>query len=471
MSSEPSKKPRTALWVLAAFPLALLYCLTLHLLGADAASLRAALAKFEAQTGVPVRFEEIDLDLFSLALTDLRVELPTDPPFRLFADRIALQPLDLSVVLGQTAVRRKDAVVLAKGSFQLDRRAGSVDLKIPPSPCRDLIDLVPPAMREKLAGVALSGKLALNMEVAYDEEDLDATDVAVAYQNGCDIVSLGQVPSPSRYRGPFTYQAYTEDRERFDRTTGPSTGSWTSLEDISPYLTHAVVAEEDTLFYRHDGMVLSRLGTALKHNLKAGTFRFGASTITMQLAKNLFLERSKTLGRKLQEVFFTWYLERYFTKDEILELYLNVIEFGPNLYGIGPASRYYFGRPPTELNLMESVFLVKLLPSPALRHRYYETDRISSDYRAKMHSLLRKLVEGGRISVDEYHLALAEPLRFHHPSDPPVSPRPPTMMEQQVLDAGSPYTKKSPPRLAGVRYPAGLFVSERDQASRVVKSY
>ncbi len=461
---------RTTLLILAAFPLAVLYCLIIHALGADAMVLRAGISQFEEQTGVSLRFERIDVNLDSVGVRGLRVDLPADAPLRVAAESLEFEPFARRIVLGQTALSYKDAIVLAKGAFRLDRRAGRVALSIPPSSCRDLIKITPSTTRSQLEGVALSGRLTVDVDVAYDEDDIDSTDVSVAYQNGCDIVSLGHVPPPSRYRGPFTYRAYNADRERFDKTTGPSTSSWTPLEDISPYLKHAVVAEEDTLFYRHDGMVVSRFGTALKHNLKASSFRFGASTITMQLAKNLFLERSKTIGRKLQEIFFTWYLERYFTKDEILELYLNVIEFGPNVYGVGPASQHYFGRPASRLNLIESVFLVKLLPSPSTRHRYYETGRISADFRAKMHSLLRKLVEGGRISVDEYHLALAEPLRFHHPGEPPVSPRLTTMTQREILEAASPYSKKSRPRLAEIRYPAGLFVSERDQAARVVKS-
>ena len=111
-------------------------------------------------------------------------------------------------------------------------------------------------------------------------------------------------------------------------------------------------------FHKHHGFNHNAIRNSVAGaNLKARRFVRGASTITMQLAKNLFLSREKTLSRKIQEVVLTDYLEQAFRKDDMMELYLNVIEFGPDVYGVTRAAEYYFGRKPEELNLPECFFL------------------------------------------------------------------------------------------------------------------
>jgi membrane peptidoglycan carboxypeptidase len=149
-----------------------------------------------------------------------------------------------------------------------------------------------------------------------------------------------------------------------EETTGPGSSKWVPLGAISPFMPVAVMTTEDGAFYGHHGFAHRAIKASVIANLKARKFLRGASTISMQLAKNVFLTREKTLSRKLEEMILTDYLEQVFTKDEILELYLNVIEFGPNIYGIGPAAHYYFGRSAAELNLAECLFLSWVLPAP-----------------------------------------------------------------------------------------------------------
>ena len=103
---------------------------------------------------------------------------------------------------------------------------------------------------------------------------------------------------------------------------------------------------EDNGFFKHRGWVSSEFKSALRKNLQRGGFRLGASSITMQMMKNVLLTREKTLSRKLQELFLVWYIEQNLPKERILELYFNAIEFGPRIYGIGAATRHYFGKQP-----------------------------------------------------------------------------------------------------------------------------
>jgi membrane peptidoglycan carboxypeptidase len=192
---------------------------------------------------------------------------------------------------------------------------------------------------------------------------------------------------------------------------------------ISPYVVEAVLTTEDGKFMGHKGVTLPEIQRAIELNLEKRKLSHGASTITMQLAKNLFLARERTVSRKLEELFFTWYLESYFRKEEILELYLNVIEFGPSIYGIADASHHYFGREPHELNLAESVFLVKLLPSPVARHDAYEQGAVTERRMNALHKVMRTMFERDRISRAELEQGLSETIDFYLEGEPLPEPR------------------------------------------------
>jgi membrane peptidoglycan carboxypeptidase len=181
------------------------------------------------------------------------------------------------------------------------------------------------------------------------------------------------------------------------RESGPGSIDWTPVETVSPFLIHAVLAHEDAAFFKHRGFVTPAIREALVRDLRAGRFRQGASTITMQLARNLFLSREKNLARKLREVILTWWLEETLAKREILELYLNIVEFGPRLNGIGRAGRYYFGREPAELSPGESAFLACILPAPHRYHREARGGRLPDPLARQIRSLLALMAEAGRI--------------------------------------------------------------------------
>jgi monofunctional biosynthetic peptidoglycan transglycosylase len=129
-------------------------------------------------------------------------------------------------------------------------------------------------------------------------------------------------------------------------------------------LVLCVVNAEDAKFFHHGGFDWAQVEDALETNFDEGGYRRGASTITMQVARNLFLWRGKSLVRKVLEVYLTWRLEQTLTKERILELYLNAAEWGPGIYGIGEASRHYFAKLPSELTLGESALLAAILPKP-----------------------------------------------------------------------------------------------------------
>ena len=139
---------------------------------------------------------------------------------------------------------------------------------------------------------------------------------------------------------------------------------WVPLSRISPHLRHAVVAAEDASFFTHEGFDWEGIKDAAMHNLEAGEFKRGGSTITQQLAKNLYLSSERSLFRKAKEALITRELEQRLSKKRILELYLNVAEWGHGIYGAEAAAHHHFGKPAHELTSDEAAWLAAMLPSP-----------------------------------------------------------------------------------------------------------
>jgi membrane peptidoglycan carboxypeptidase len=180
---------------------------------------------------------------------------------------------------------------------------------------------------------------------------------------------------------------------------------------------------EDGGFRHHTGFDKTAIQNSIRDNLRAGRFLRGASTISMQLAKNIYLDREKSLSRKLQEAILTTYLEQSLTKDEILELYFNVVEFGPMLYGIGPAAAYYFNTVPNELSLGQSVFLTSLLPNP--KHSYFtQAGVVSKGWLTYLHRLMKIMRERNKINDEEFLDGLSEVLTYQLARSPRVRPSP-----------------------------------------------
>ena len=150
------------------------------------------------------------------------------------------------------------------------------------------------------------------------------------------------------------------------RVIGPQNPYFTPLDQISPNLQNAVMTAEDPTFYTNHGFVEESIRKSLATDYKEKKFKRGGSTISMQLVKNAFLSREKTLARKVEEILIVWMIENnhIMTKERMLEVYFNIIEWGNNVYGIGEGSRYYFNKPPSELNIGESIYMASIVPHP-----------------------------------------------------------------------------------------------------------
>lgn len=179
---------------------------------------------------------------------------------------------------------------------------------------------------------------------------------------------------------------------------------WKELDEISPYLIEATIAVEDKDFYQHNGFDYSRIASAVLNDLKTRSKAEGASTITQQLARNLYLTLEKTWSRKIMEALYAYRLELFYSKDEILEAYLNTVNYGHGMYGAEAASRYYFGKSASDLTLAESALLAGIPKGPSIYSPLNNYDKAFN--RQKL--ILSLMEDQNKISSAEKERALSE---------------------------------------------------------------
>lgn len=177
---------------------------------------------------------------------------------------------------------------------------------------------------------------------------------------------------------------------------------WVRLNEISAYGKWAIILSEDWGFYQHQGFDIEQLKIAVNDGLKGGKKLRGASTISQQMVKNVYLDNSRSYFRKFKELILTYKVEKYLSKQRILEIYLNSIEFGPGIWGIRNASYHYFKKHPSSLNPREASFLAMLLPSPKRYYESYRRKTLTRFARVRVNSTLTKLKMARVITQDEY---------------------------------------------------------------------
>ena len=217
-------------------------------------------------------------------------------------------------------------------------------------------------------------------------------------------------PAIARLRGDFIFSSGDGPGPHRPIDVSLASPDFIALRDVPPLFVRALLLAEDTGFYGHRGIDLGELPAALLTNWSRGGAARGASTITQQLAKNLFLSREKQLGRKLQELAITFLLESALGKDRILEIYLNIIEWGPDLRGLRPAARHYFGCEPRALTPAQMAFLVAIIPGPIKYQSSFAHGTPGPGLRSLIDELLAKLRSVHAIGEEEYLQALGEPI-------------------------------------------------------------
>ena len=308
----------------------------------------------------------------------------------------------------------EDVRLTVAGSIEAvdqDVRVG-LNVDIPRVACQDLLAAAPDTLLPQLqGGLELGGTFALHSRVALDTSDPAKTEVEWDFDNRCKVLKTPEEVDPKNFREPFQHFVMDGEGRATEFTTGPTTDQWVALNEITPYIETGVIVCEDSRFFKHNGFDNKAIRDSILSNLKKGRFFRGGSTLTMQLAKNLYLGREKTLSRKFQEAAFTLLLEERLSKEDILELYLNVVEFGPGIYGIRNAAMHYFNSHPGELSLAQAMFFASILPNPKANH-FMPDGTLKPRWAKHLQYLMRVAHKIKRISDEELEAGQAEQLVF-----------------------------------------------------------
>ncbi len=216
---------------------------------------------------------------------------------------------------------------------------------------------------------------------------------------------------------------------------GTDSHGYHRLTGISPYLIRAILTTEDKGFWKHSGISFWALRESLQANLNSGTIRRGGSTIAMQFVKNMFLDRKRIYARKMREVFLVYLMFHVVNvpRERILEIYFNIIEFGPKIYGIHEASVHYFGKRAIDLSLSEVAFLVSIIPGPKKWHYHWERGEIPDWWFRRMKRYIGIMFRAGRVTAEERDAAIkAAPLFWKpEPGGPRYRPKDPILPPEE----------------------------------------
>ncbi len=312
----------------------------------------------------------------------------------------------------------------------------SLDVAFPVQPCDGLLRDIPRGLIPRLEGARLRGRLWFDFKATVDLANPDSFRFHLGGDwSRCHAVTLGDHVSPARLRRSFVHQIW-EGGVNTGIQVGPGTPGYVPLDQIPETVQQAALATEDMAFFRHEGFRPTLIGRAIRLNLNRRRYVYGGSTISQQLVKNLFLSREKTLSRKIEEAIITWHMERVLSKERILELYLNCIEYGPEIYGIRAAAESYFGVHPSDLSPLEGAFLMGLKPSPSSGYLAYRRRLFRPWWRQKMERILRRLWrEMDVLTEAQYRAAAPYVPVFYYPGEGYVRPR----------AAGVPEEEEAPP--------------------------
>ena len=341
------------------------------------------------------------------AVPDLRATLRTRGRFEARARRLRIY----EIVAEHGGVSARLEGMLAR--LGTPQPLVEVRIDVPPVPCHRLLAAFPKALLPIVRRFELDGSFAANVSGRVDFAALDKVELDGRIGiDGCRVVSAPEEADAARLLEPFVHRVHPMPDVEVAFVVGPANRDFTPLAEVSQHVVNSIMTTEDSRFFDHRGFIGREFRSALARDLREQRFALGASSITMQMVKNVLLTHEKTLARKLQELFLTWYVEQNLPKERILEIYLNVIEFGPGIYGIGPAARHYFGKPPRDLGPREAAFLSSILPSPKRRYVHYCRGVPTPKWERYLDRILRRMHERGRLSAAEVETATSMPLIF-----------------------------------------------------------
>jgi hypothetical protein len=279
----------------------------------------------------------------------------------------------------------------------------TLKVAIPKMKAQDFIVSLPDGLFTHFQGMEATGNFDYKLDFKFNKNKPNTLvfDSKLNKEN-LKITKYGEA-NLNKLNGEFVYRAIIQNVLQRPVLVGNANPNYTPLDQISPYLQKSVLTSEDPSFFSHHGFINEAFKQSILKNIRTRKFSRGASTISMQLIKNVFLTREKTLSRKLEEILLVYILEnnRIASKERMLEVYFNIIEWGPNVYGIGEASRFYFQKSPSELSLDECLFLATIIPKPRKFMYQFNDQGNLKDYAIQNQKFLSNLMLRRGVLVSE----------------------------------------------------------------------
>ncbi|WP_165370515.1 transglycosylase domain-containing protein [Hymenobacter persicinus] len=264
---------------------------------------------------------------------------------------------------------------------------------------------LPEGMFNTLEGMQGEGTLTYKMHLALDMNQLDSLQFSSGLTPKNFRITRMGAEDLNKLNEEFRYTAYNDKGDSIKTfAVGPSNPEFVRYDEVSPYLKAAIMTAEDPRFLTHRGFMEKAFVKSAIQNIKEKRFARGGSTISMQLVKNVFLTRQKTVTRKIEEALIVWLLEntRLVPKERMFEVYLNIIEWGPKIYGASEASKFYFDKQPANLNLSESLYLASIIPRPKYFSRSFnQYGEMRSSARYFHHLIADLMVRKGLIGQND----------------------------------------------------------------------
>ncbi|MEN9335927.1 MAG: Monofunctional biosynthetic peptidoglycan transglycosylase [Bacteroidota bacterium] len=340
---------------------------------------------------------------------------------------VANARMDFHWIIGERSIALDSSSLLTLGKLKCrpylfyekaESKTYALQLHIPKTKAQDFIDALPKGLFSHFEGMKTMGSFSYSLNFKYNDQKPNE----VVFENklepeGLKIVLYGAADL-SKINTEFVYRAMERGVPQRPILVSIDNPMYTPLSEISPYLQKCVLTSEDPSFMHHRGFISEAFKQSIAKNIRTKKFARGASTISMQLVKNVFLTREKTLSRKLEEILLVYILEnqRIATKERMLEVYFNIIEWGPDVYGIGEAAAYYFQKRPSELTLKECLYLATIIPKPKGFMYRFDGDRSQKKFALQQQDFLTKLMLRRQLITAEDTLGYHEPLRLTGPA-------------------------------------------------------
>lgn len=337
--------------------------------------------------------------------------------------------IEAKLLIGENSIALDSSSVIYAGKIKLNpfvkytirpNKIYEMQIHSDTQPAQEIFNAFPIGLFESLEGIKAQGNLKYNLNFYLDSSKPNDVifDSSLSPSADFKILRFGKT-NFQKINSVFTYTPFEKGKPVRNIIVGPENPNYTPIEEISPNIKNALLTSEDPSFYWHKGFVEESIRQSIATNFKAQSFKRGGSTISMQLVKNIYLNRNKNLARKIEEILIVWLIEnqRLSSKNRMYEVYLNIIEWGRNIYGIGEAAHYYFDKNPSELSLGEAIYLAHIVPKPKASLYSWQSDGSLKSHLTGYYNLIGGLMARKGYTLNDstnygfYQVRLKESLR------------------------------------------------------------